>query len=396
MSDEPPATASVVERDSDGDGSALRPDGAADDAHTDDVAGTGRAPAFPVTADGTAPADTVGFGFNLHRVLGQGEDADPLLRRARDLVVVGVFDGMGGAGGTVYETPDGPRTGAYLASRVVRDVVDRSLDDIVSGGGDLDGPGVADQLHAAIGAALKETLAALHAPRSALRSRLIRALPTTMAVAVVRRRAPDSTRWDGQLFWAGDSRVYLLEPARGAAQLTPDDLRDPSDAMANLRADSVLSNAISADVPFVVHSRRVDLTAPFLLVAATDGAFGYLPSPMHFEHLLLTTLRTSEDVEDWSVAVQRQIAAVTGDDAALAVVAVGADHTALRDLFAARGHAVENDHVRPLDAASMDLRRLELELEILRNRHAELSAELWSAYRGDYERHLSEAPAEES
>ena len=43
---------------------------------------------------------------------GQGEDTDPILPHGRDLALLAVFDGMGGAGGTVYETPDGPRTGA--------------------------------------------------------------------------------------------------------------------------------------------------------------------------------------------------------------------------------------------------------------------------------------------
>ena len=62
------------------------------------------------------------FGFNLGKIPGQGEDSDPIRRDGRELGLVAVFDGMGGAGGTVYETPDGPRTGAYLASRVARDI----------------------------------------------------------------------------------------------------------------------------------------------------------------------------------------------------------------------------------------------------------------------------------
>ena len=53
----------------------------------------------------------ISFRFNLHKVAGQGEDADPILRVGPDLGLLAVFDGMGGAGETVYETPDGPRTG---------------------------------------------------------------------------------------------------------------------------------------------------------------------------------------------------------------------------------------------------------------------------------------------
>ena len=74
------------------------------------------------TLAGPPAGPTLSFGFNLAKVPGQGEDSDPIVRDGRDLGLVGVFDGMGGAGGTVYETPEGPRTGAYIGSRVARDV----------------------------------------------------------------------------------------------------------------------------------------------------------------------------------------------------------------------------------------------------------------------------------
>ena len=50
---------------------------------------------------------TISFAFNLGKIPDQGEDSDPILRDGPDLGLVAVFDGMGGAGGTVYETPDG-------------------------------------------------------------------------------------------------------------------------------------------------------------------------------------------------------------------------------------------------------------------------------------------------
>ena len=84
--------------------------------------------------DTAAPSDvgptsgpSLSYAFNLAKIPNQGEDSDPILRDGPDLGLIGVFDGMGGAGGTVYETPDGPRTGAYLASRVARDVVERRM-----------------------------------------------------------------------------------------------------------------------------------------------------------------------------------------------------------------------------------------------------------------------------
>src|SRR5215210_5228222 len=128
-----------------------------------------------------APGPTISFAFNLGKIPDQGEDSDPILRDGPDLGLVGVFDGMGGAGGTVYETPDGPRTGAYLASRLARDVVERCMLDAIEPQWHLDGPRTAELVHDAVRDALVERLNDLDAPASKLRPKLVRALPTTMA-----------------------------------------------------------------------------------------------------------------------------------------------------------------------------------------------------------------------
>ena len=235
------------------------------------------------------PGPTISFAFNLGKIPEQGEDSDPILRDGPDLGLVGVFDGMGGAGGTVYETPDGPRTGAYLASRIARDVVERRMLDLLEPDWHLNGKAAASDLQRSVQQALRQRLEELNPARSGLRSRLIRALPTTMALVALQRIQPGGPVWAGHVFWAGDSRAYVFE-STGARQLSTDDLRDPGDALANLRRDSVVSNAMSADVEFHVNYRRVQLRAPFLVVCATDGCFGYVPTPMHFEHLVLSRL----------------------------------------------------------------------------------------------------------
>jgi serine/threonine protein phosphatase PrpC len=204
----------------------------------------------------------VSFGFTLDKIAGQGEDSEPVLRHGRELGLVAVFDGMGGAGGTVYETADGPRTGAYLASRIARDVVEQRMVTLLDPEWNLDGPAAAQDLQRSLRTALRERLAELNAPASGLRSRLLRALPTTMALAALQRLEPGGDRWTCHLLWAGDSRAYVLEPGAGARQLTVDDIRDRGDAMANLREDSVVSNAISADTDFVVHHKQVEPPSP--------------------------------------------------------------------------------------------------------------------------------------
>jgi hypothetical protein len=347
-------------------------------------------PAQPAPPRGTpsAAGPRVSFGFNLEKIAGQGEDSDPVVRHGRELGLVAVFDGMGGAGGTVYETAEGPRTGAYLASRVARDVVEQRMVALLDPEWNLDGAAAAQDLQRSVRAALQERLAELKAPASGLRSRLLRALPTTMALAALQRHEPGGDRWTCHLLWAGDSRAYVFQPGAGARQLTVDDIRDRGDAMANLREDSVVSNAMSADTEFVVHHRKVELTAPFLVTAATDGCFGYVPSPMHFEHLVLAALRDAPDTNGWSAAVQARVSAVTGDDAAMATLGVGADQDGFRRLFAKRTAELERRWITPLDNLDTELREQERKLAEVRAARRERQAQLWGAYKPGYEEYL--------
>jgi serine/threonine protein phosphatase PrpC len=338
-----------------------------------------------------APGPTVSFGFNLGKVPDHGEDSDPILRDGPDLGLLAVFDGMGGAGGTVYDTDDGPRSGAYLASRIARDVVEQRMLQLLVPDWNLKGGAAAEDLRRSVQEALQERLTELKAPKSGLRSRLLRALPTTMAVIALQRTHRSGSRWLCHVFWAGDSRAYVFEPD-GARQLMTDDLREPSDAMGNLRRDSVVSNAVSADTEFHVNYRRVELEGPFLLVCATDGCFGYLPTPMHFEHLVLAPLASTRTVEAWSDAVQREISAVTGDDAAMAVMAVGADLGELKALYAPRVASLEQQFTAPIDELGRSVQRAEQELQRLRQRQLDETQQLWAQYKPGYERYLHAAP----
>jgi hypothetical protein len=331
---------------------------------------------------------SLAFAFNLAKIEGHGEDSDPILRDGRELGLVAVFDGMGGAGGTVYETEDGPRSGAYLASRLARDAVEQRMLHLLDPEWNLDGPAAARDLERVVKGVLAARLTELHAPRSGLRSRLLRALPTTMALIALQRREHDGDKWACHLLWAGDSRAYVFEPTSGAHQLTVDDIRDGGDAMTNLREDSVVSNAMSADTDFVVHYRKVDLTTPFLILTATDGCFGYVPTPMHFEHLVLVGLRDSADADGWSTALQASIGQVTGDDASMSVLGVGADHSGFKELFAERTAQLEMGCIAPLDELDADVVLAERRLQDLSHRQRQQQALLWARYKPTYEQYL--------
>jgi serine/threonine protein phosphatase PrpC len=338
----------------------------------------------------TPPAmPSVSFKFCTAKVAGEGEDADPILRVGPDLGLLGVFDGMGGAGGRVYDTPDGRHSGAWIASRFARNVVERLMLELIKPEWNLDGPATAAELQRVLASSLAARLAELKAPETTLRSKLVKALPTTMTLAVLQRTDPATGSYACQLFWAGDSRAYVVDPDVGAMQLTTDDLRSGGDAMRNLTDDSVMSNCISADTEFHIKHRQVELQAPFLLLCATDGCFAYVRSPMHFEHLLLSTLQEARDAEAWRRALETAVTAITGDDAALALLGLGADPGGFKRLFKDRAAELQRRYIDPLDHLDGQVQRAERELAELRTRRAEFGGELWGAYKPGYERHLT-------
>jgi serine/threonine protein phosphatase PrpC len=330
---------------------------------------------------------SVSFKFCTAKVAGEGEDSDPILRVGPDLGLLGVFDGMGGAGGRVYDTPDGRHTGAYIASRFARNVVERLMLELIKPEWNLDGPATAAELHRSLASSLAARLAELKAPETALRSKLVKALPTTMTLAVLQRSDPAASTYACHLFQAGDSRAYVAEPDGGLRQLTTDHLRSGGDAMRNLTDDSVMSNCISADTEFYIEHHQVQLQAPFLLLCATDGCFAYVRSPMHFEHLLLSTMQAARDVPAWQQALEAEVTAVTGDDAAIALLGLGADLDGFRKLFKDRTDELRRRYIDPLNELDGQVRQAEQQLAEVRARRIELGAELWGAYKGGYERY---------
>jgi hypothetical protein len=109
---------------------------------------------------------------------------------------------------------------------------------------------------------------------------------------------------------------------------------------------------------------------------------------MHFEHLVLAALRDAPDTDTWSTAVQAAVSAVTGDDAAMAALGVGADQDGFRTLFAPRTAELESRWIAPLDDLDTELREQERKLAELRAARRERQAQLWAAYKPDYEEYL--------
>lgn len=73
--------------------------------------------------------------------------------------------------------------------------------------------------------------------------------------------------------WAGDSRGYVLSDM-GLAQVTKDDIDDSVDALDNISNDGVLTNVVSADGNYILHSKQIKIKDKIIIFNATDGCFG--------------------------------------------------------------------------------------------------------------------------
>jgi predicted aminopeptidase len=100
-------------------------------------------------------------------------------------------------------------------------------------------------------------------------------------------------------------------------------------------------------------------------------------------------LQRARDLTDWQQALEATVTAVTGDDAALALLGVGTDLPDFKRRFKDRAAELERRYIDPLDDLDGLVQRAEQELAELRTRRAELGAELWGAYKPGYERHLA-------
>ncbi|ADH68152.1 PP2C family protein-serine/threonine phosphatase [Nocardiopsis dassonvillei] len=300
---------------------------------------------------------------------GQGEDAEPLWEHHTPSWsgIIGVFDGVGGAGSAFADADrSGHRaTSAWVASRVAAMATREWFRATVSRPEPTDLAEV-ERLEEGVGSALR-----LMRPRerSRLTGRMIRQMPTTMAAVTYRIAGPEV---QARALWAGDSRVYALDPRHGMTALTRDHTEE-QDALEQLRQDPPMTNMLSASPDLFVESARVSLPQPCLLVCATDGFFGYVDTPHVFELLLLEALECAVDGESFAAELERRVRAYTGDDATLAAVAFGFDtFEAMRTGFAERLRILQKELAPPPRGADVEERRLWQE-------------ESWRRYRPVYE-----------
>lgn len=285
--------------------------------------------------------------------------------------LVAVFDGCGGAGSQKHSCYSG-HSEAYVASRLCAGVV---YDDFCREF-PTDLP-AEDFVRKSLAPDLKQILETYAPAREEgafrIRGSLVRTLPTTAAMAIIRPDGQNGLQVSA--IWAGDSRVYILD-CRGLAQLTVDDTTVP-DPMENLYEDGVLKNVICKDRPVRLHCVNYRVELPFVVFAATDGCFNYVSTPMEFEAMVLTSLQQSDSADQWEKTLAKRIGSVAGDDYTLCLAACGYEsYEALRQGLADRCGELEQVYLQPLSGLTSDDRP---------RRRA-----LWEKYSPNYCRYLKD------
>jgi serine/threonine protein phosphatase PrpC len=202
-----------------------------------------------------------------------------------------------------------------------------------------------------------------HASNSRIKTRGKRHLPTTFAAGFFAEHAGKVTL---KVFWAGDSRIYLL-CSRGLFQLSTDHAQlgaDPS-------GDAPLTRVISEQAPNEIDSHQVaEILPPGYLIACTDGAYAYFPTAVHFELALWSALEKKTN-EERETDLGNSIADVAQDDASIAIVPIGFDGTHrpimkkdLTDLHRRRQYF--EDRIRDLREAKAHVAKLDAEVEEMR------------------------------
>lgn len=283
--------------------------------------------------------------------------------------MLGVFDGCGGAGAKKHNCYSG-KSEAFVASRLVAGAFFDSFRQKFPT--KMPSEQVASEIFKPTAMQRLNTFGP-DADGSGLliKGSMVRTLPTTAAVALVRR--VKSNLMEVSAIWAGDSRVYVLD-ANGLAQLTVDDT-SVADPMDNLYEDGVLRNIFCSDRDVELHCKTVQVRTPFVVLAATDGCFGYVTTPMEFEGMILHSLLNADNPEQWETNMAQIMGQSAGDDHTLCLATIGySSFRSLQKNMSKRYAQILDTYLNPVSALPPEDRASR--------------QKLWETYRGSYMRYL--------
>ncbi len=326
----------------------------------------------------------IGLKFMIEKREGHGEDSAPLSIVKENFCAVGVFDGMGGAGAAICKSEFGDEhTKAYVASRIILEAINNYMEN-AKDVRDINSDGIKSTAHGR----LEQEKSNYPTKASGLRSKLVRDYPTTLAITTALQNE-DGTHTVNS-YWAGDSRNYLWT-AEGFYQISKDDLDTELDPLENLRNDGALSNCICADRKFEINNKTITLEGKFVILSATDGCFNYFATPMHFNDVLVTGLKLSDNIEEWECFCKSEITDVTGDDVSLSLIAVGfEDFKDLKESLS-NSSVVKIEEIKKVQN---ELKSLSKQIEDNKAALEHLIQEGWDEYKTSYMKFLNQEESE--
>lgn len=282
-----------------------------------------------------------------------------------DSLLLGVFDGCGGSGAKRYVNYC-EKTGAYIGARAVAGAVKTWFENSdISASVPYNAQALQESAQSAM-RICKDNSGQQGSTK--LRGSIAKEFPTTAAIACCASR---NNVVSIDCYWAGDSRVYLLDED-GLAQITQDDL-DDLDAFENISGDGVLTNVISAGKTFRIHGARLFPRKPFLVFTATDGCFGYIPTPMEFESFFIEHLLKCKSIAEFESSLYSGLERIAGDDYSLVGAVFGfGTFQDLQKSLKPRFQFLSQQYILPLNNAS-----------------PEIQSQLWDSYKGNYYRYLA-------
>ena len=278
----------------------------------------------------------------------------------------GVFDGCGGIGSRKYENY-GNKTGAYLASRIVSEMSLEWFYDFCNQNINLSEKNI-NTILSSMNEFLLENLiiADNNTGQTLMKGSLAKKFPTTSSMILCEYQQKSLEAF---FVWAGDSRGYIMAE-EGLSQITIDDVAGDIDAMSNLSDDGRLTNVISASGNFKLNYKHLTISKPTIIITATDGCFGYFSTPMEFEYMLLKTLISSNNNQEWNAAMNKYISKFTGDDYTMCIATSGyKTFNTLKKTFLNRKNILEKEYISKLKTADQSKRM-----------------KLWNKYKTNYYR----------
>ena len=75
-----------------------------------------------------------------------------------------------------------------------------------------------------------------------------------------------------------------------------------------------MTNVINIDKDFSLTHLACNIEGPFAILCASDGVFGYVKTPMHFEKIVLDNLESAVNFDSFESSLTESIKNITGDD----------------------------------------------------------------------------------